>query len=57
MTFLSLRPFSIFIAVAVATSNEIPAWNKHDLTFNTEFENQKVQPVATKNFRNYVFNQ
>ena len=57
MTFLSLRTLSIFIAAAAATSNEIPTWNKHDLTFNTEFENQKVQPVATKNFRNYVFNQ
>ena len=57
MTYLSLRPFPIFIAATAATSDEIPTWNKHDLTFNTEFENQKVQPVATKNFRNYVFNQ
>ena len=57
MTFLSLRPFPIFIAAAAATSDEIPTRNKHALTFTTEFENQKVQPVATKNFRNYVFNQ
>ena len=57
MTFLSLRPLPIFIAAVAATSDEIPTYNKHDLTFTIEFENQKVQQVVIKNFRNYVFNQ